>query len=125
MTVPFDAAITFLPCRDLEAAVRFYRDVLGCEVVVEQAGCTILRAASTAYIGVCVRPDNVGATGGVILTLVLDDVDAVADRLRAAGATITLEPAHNPTYGIYQCFALDPDGNVLEIQRFDDPAWAG
>ena len=120
----FDAVITFLPCSDLERAVRFYRDGLGCEVVVEQPGCTILRVAATGYIGVCERPESVGRSQGVILTLVIDDVDGVAARLRAAGATITVEPRHNAKYGIYQCFAEDPDGNGIEIQRFDDPDWS-
>jgi predicted enzyme related to lactoylglutathione lyase len=123
--VRFDAAITFLPCRDLAPAVAFYEDGVGCEVVVRQEGCVILRAAPGGYVGLCERPENVGTTAGMILTLVIDDVDDVARSIAAAGGTITVEPRHNPTYGIYQCFATDLDGNILEIQRFDDPEWAG
>jgi predicted enzyme related to lactoylglutathione lyase len=121
--LPFDALITFVPCRSLERSVTFYGDALGCRVVVEQPGCTILRCSSTGYIGVCERPEEVGSADGVVLTFVTDDVDAVAAAIRQAGATITIEPRRNVTYGIYQCFATDPDGNVIEIQRFDDPGW--
>lgn len=121
----FDASITFLPCADLDGSVRFFCDIVGLSVVVEQEGCVIMRVAAGGFLGVCERSEKVGQSAGVVTTLVTDDVDGVAARLRAAGATITIEPRHNPTYGIYQCFALDPDGNVLEFQRFDDPDWAG
>lgn len=121
----FDAAITFLPCRDLDRAVAFYEEGLGCEVAVRQEGCVILRVTTGGYVGLCERPENVGATAGMILTLVTDEVDVVAGSITAAGGEVTVAPRHNPTYGIYQCFATDPDGNVLEIQRFDDPDWAG
>lgn len=122
--LPFDAVITFLPCSDLDRSVAFYRDALGCRVVVNQPGCTILQASVTGYVGVCERPENVGRSGGVMLTLVTDEVDEVVASLRRAGASITVEPRDNDTYGIYQCFAEDPDGNVIEIQRFHDPGWS-
>ena len=33
-------------------------------------------------------------------------------------------PAHNPRFGIYHLFLRDPDGHLVEIQRFDDADWA-
>ena len=36
-----------------------------------------------------------------------------------------LPPALNPEYGIYHCFLRDPNGYLVEIQRFLDPSWAG
>jgi catechol 2,3-dioxygenase-like lactoylglutathione lyase family enzyme len=59
----------------------------------------------------------------VILTLVTDDVDGWHARLAAKGVTFEKEPAANPEYGIYHCFFRDPNGYLLEIQRFDDPNW--
>ena len=32
-------------------------------------------------------------------------------------------PKVNPTYDIYNFFARDPDGHLVEFQRFLDPAW--
>jgi catechol 2,3-dioxygenase-like lactoylglutathione lyase family enzyme len=32
-------------------------------------------------------------------------------------------PAFNADFRIYHCFFPDPNGYLLEIQRFDDPAW--
>jgi hypothetical protein len=30
-------------------------------------------------------------------------------------------PAHSDTYRIYHCFLRDPNGYLVEFQRFDDP----
>ena len=40
------------------------------------------------------------------------------------GGVIDIGPEHSATYAIHHAFLRDPDGNVLEIQRFDDPDWA-
>ena len=32
-------------------------------------------------------------------------------------------PTYNPTYHIYHLFVRDPDGYLVEIQTFLDPAW--
>jgi catechol 2,3-dioxygenase-like lactoylglutathione lyase family enzyme len=58
----------------------------------------------------------------VILTLVTDDVDGWHERFIAAGVTSEKPPQHNPTFNIYHCFLRDPNGYLLEIQRFEDPA---
>jgi catechol 2,3-dioxygenase-like lactoylglutathione lyase family enzyme len=74
--------------------------------------------AAGAYLGLCShRPPE---PGGVIVTLVVDDVDAWADRLRATGHDIE-GPTTNERFAIYHCFVHDPDGHLVEIQRFDEP----
>ena len=42
-----------------------------------------------------------------------DRVDALLDRAKAAGATIT--PAHERPWGIYSGYFRDPDGHLWEI----------
>ena len=42
----------------------------------------------------------------------------------SSGAVIETPPRHNAEYGIVQALLRDPDGHLLEIQRFDDPDWA-
>ena len=41
----------------------------------------------------------------------------------AAGADIETRPEHNLEYRIYHFFLRDPNGYLLEIQRFEDPRW--
>lgn len=119
----FDAQITFCYTRDLAGTARFYEDVLALPLALDQGGCRIYRTAGGAYLGFCGREDA-ARPAGVILTLVTDDVDGWHEKLAAAGVEFEKAPAHNPDYGIYHCFFRDPNGYLLEIQRFDDPDWA-
>lgn len=118
----FDAQVTFAYTADLEATARFYEDVLGLTLSLDQGTCRIYRAAANAHLGFCTREAG-PAPDGVILTLVTQDVDAWAERLRAAGVPLDKEPTHSERYNIYHCFFRDPNGYLLEIQRFEDPAW--
>jgi len=121
--VSADAQITFLPSSDLERSRTFYEEVLGLELVTDQGSCHIYRVTNEAFLGVCVR-ETVSPTDGVIVTLVTQDVDGWCERVAAAGGTIDRGPDHNERFGIYHAFLRDPDGNLLEIQRFDDPGWS-
>lgn len=116
----FEQAITFLYTADLEATARFYTDLLGLPLVRDQGVCRIFRIAPAAYLGFCThleapRPE------GIILTFVCEDVDGWYERLRALGVEFIKPPAYNPRYQIYHCFLRDPNGYLLEIQRFDEP----
>lgn len=116
--IGFDSQITFLFVADLERSSVFYGDVLGLELARDQGACRIYRVAERAYLGVCDhRPTD---TGGVIITLVADDVDAWARRVAAAGHDVE-GPSTNERFGLYHCFVRDPDGHLVEIQRFDEP----
>jgi catechol 2,3-dioxygenase-like lactoylglutathione lyase family enzyme len=118
-----DAQITFLPSADLERSRLFYEGILGLELVADQGTCHIYRVTSEAFVGVCVR-QAVQATDGVIVTLVTDGVDGWCGQIIAEGGTIERGPDHSEQFGIYHAFLRDPDGNLLEIQRFDDPGWS-
>ena len=114
----FDAQITFVYVADLARSSAFYGDVLDLELVRDQGACLIYRVTADAYLGVCNhRPPE---PGGLIITLVADDVDGWADRLKAAGHTVE-GPTANARFALYHCFVSDPDGHLVEIQRFDDP----
>ena len=118
-----DAQITFLPVSDLDRSRAFYEGVLGLHLMVDQGTCHIFKAASEAYIGMCANED-VRAADGVIVTLVLDDVDGWCDRIASSGGSVERGPEHNARFGIYHAFLRDPDGHLIEIQRFDDPDWS-
>ena len=120
----FDAQITFCFTKDLEGTCRFYEDVLGLPLKLDQGSCRIYRVARDGYLGFCQR-DPGQDPAGLILTLVSEDVDGWYARLKERGVVFEMPPASNPTYGIYHCFLRDPDGRLIEIQRFDDPRWEG
>lgn len=118
----YDSQITFCYTGDLATTAEFYGGLLGLEQVLDQGGCRIYRTAGQAFLGFCERVET-GTPDGVILTLVTEDVDGEFRRLSAAGVPFEKEPALNPDYNIYHCFFRDPNGYVLEIQRFEDPRW--
>ena len=125
MTDLFDQQVTFLYTADLVATADFYENTVGLPLVLDQGGCRIYCAAPNAFVGFCSH-SSAGTrddTSGVVLTLVSDKVDQWYERLRTRGVVIEKPPAHNDTYNIYHCFFRDPNGYLLEIQRFLDPAW--
>ena len=114
--------ITFLYTRDLEKSAEFYEQALGFPLVLDQGGCRIYAVTGSAFVGICERND-IRDPGGVILTLVVDDVEAWYASLQAQGVPFDNPPQINEDYGIEHCFARDPNGYAIEIQRFLDPAW--
>jgi catechol 2,3-dioxygenase-like lactoylglutathione lyase family enzyme len=59
----------------------------------------------------------------VILTIVTKEVDRWYDYLVDRGVVFEKEPVFNPEYNIYHCTFRDPNGYLIEIQRFEDPGW--
>jgi len=118
----FDAAITFCYTQDLVASARFYEEILGLTLVVDQGGCRIYRVAEGGYLGFCDRPVE-PRPESILLTLVVDDVEGWHERLVAAGVPVDQAPRHNEDYAITHAFYRDPTGYRVEIQRFDDPGW--
>ncbi|WP_218221199.1 VOC family protein [Nesterenkonia sp. Act20] len=127
---------TFLPHTDAEAALRFYRDLLGFEVrqdvgyedmrwitvgPVGQPETSIVLHPPAADPGITDQERSVilsliakGSYGG--LTLAVDDLDAFYQELEAAGADVVQEPI-DQDYGVRDCAFRDPSGNLLRINQ--------
>ncbi len=118
----FSEQIVFVYVEDLQRASLFYGGVLELQLVLDQGGCLIYQVAGSAYLGICDRAERAGIEGSLV-TLVTEDVDRWFERVVAAGAEIIRPPQHSDEYEIYNFFARDPDGNRLEIQRFDNESW--
>ncbi|MFD8910903.1 VOC family protein [Streptomyces sp. NPDC059575] len=127
---------SFLPQDDPEAALAFYRDLLGFELR-QDVGYNGLRWLTVGPAGqpetsVVLTPPAVdpGITEderrtitemmakGTYATLLLatPDLDGTFERLAAADAEIVQEPTEQP-YGVRDCAVRDPAGNLLRIQE--------
>jgi catechol 2,3-dioxygenase-like lactoylglutathione lyase family enzyme len=116
--------VTWVYTADLEGTCKFYADVLGLALAVDQGASRIYRAGRTAFIGVClVRPGRWVEPKGVVITLVTREVDAWHARLLAKGIEADA-PGVSQTWGIYHFFARDPNGYVVEFQGFLNPGWS-
>jgi catechol 2,3-dioxygenase-like lactoylglutathione lyase family enzyme len=124
----FDSQVTFLYTPDLLRSRRFYEDALNLPLILDQGSCRIYAVAPAAYLGVCQReglPDEPGRGSSLIITLVTDDVDGWYDQLQRRGVIFEKPPMLSAAYNIYHCFLRDPNGYLIEIQRFLDPKWPG
>lgn len=123
----FDQFVTFLYTDDLAASRHFYADILGLPLTLDQGGCLIFTVCPNSFLGVCTSgaatQKAVERPEGVIVTLVSDDVDGWHARLVAAGVTIEKPPTLYEKFNIYHLFVRDPNGYLVEIQRFLDPSW--
>lgn len=115
--------VIFLGCHDIDETERFYRDTLGLEPVLDQGRCRILRVAGEAFLGFCQKESFDAESAGVITTLASRDVEALYETLRARGVRFDGPLRHNPEFSITHAFFRDPNGYLLELQRFDDPRW--
>ncbi|PIE80374.1 MAG: glyoxalase [Chloroflexi bacterium] len=114
--------VTFLHTSDLAKTAVFYQDILGLKLALDQDKCQIFQVNDQAFIGFCehfagANPD------GVILTLVSEQVDAWHDYLLAHKIPIEKPPTLNEAFNLYHIFFRDPNGYLVEIQKFLDPAW--
>ncbi len=120
----FDQQVTFLYVRDLEKSSTFYGGMLELPLVLDQGSVRIFKTSRNSFLGVGQCNEKWSPSpGGIIVTLVTDDVDGWYERLRSKGVAVDSPPSQNDEFNIYHCFLNDPDGYQIEIQRFGDPAW--
>ena len=128
----------FLPHTDADAALGFYRDVLGFEVRLD-VGYESMRWITVGPVGqpdtaIVLHPpavdpgitdeerrviDDLIAKGTVFgVNLASADLDATFERIAASGADVVQEPI-DQDYGLRDCAVRDPAGNMIRIQQRD------
>lgn len=115
--------VTFLYSKDLEETRVFYEEVLGLSLVLDQGVCLIFYAAVGAYLGFCQHLQEAKTPSGVILTLVTDEVESWYEYLEQQGLLIDEPPSYNEKFNILHFFLRDPNGYLIEFQRFLNPEW--
>jgi catechol 2,3-dioxygenase-like lactoylglutathione lyase family enzyme len=109
---------------DLEEAKRFYRDVFEMPVVNEDAtSCAfrfpnvVINLLTRTSAPELIEPAAVGEAGAparMLLTLEVDDVDAVYQRLRGRGLEFLNGPMDRP-WGPRTATFADPSGHCWEL----------
>ncbi|MEV2239367.1 VOC family protein [Micromonospora sp. NPDC049891] len=127
---------SFLPHNDPDAALAFYRDLLGFEVRNDvgyqgmrwitvgppgQPGTSIVLHPPAADPGVTEEERRTitemmakGTYASILLAT--PDLDGVFERLQASDTEIVQEPTDQP-YGIRDCAVRDAAGNMIRIQE--------
>lgn len=129
MRPALDQQVTFLYAEEPEACWRFYEEVLELPLVQDQGSVRIYGVdGMRAFLGICRArapraSENPRVEGGVIVTLVTQDVQGWHDFLAAKGVHLPMAPAWSEAYRVTHFFFQDPAGTTIEIQRFDRPDW--
>ncbi|HET7236785.1 MAG TPA: VOC family protein [Actinomycetota bacterium] len=127
---------SFLPHDDPDAAMAFYRDILGFEVRMDvgyegmrwitvgpagQPDTSIVLHPPAADPGITDDERRTiaemmakGTYAGV--NLATHDLDGTFERLQASDTEIVQEPTDQP-YGVRDCAVRDPAGNLIRIQE--------
>jgi lactoylglutathione lyase len=116
-----EGLITFLYYKDLPKVARFYEDVLGLELVKDQGFAKIYKVAGQAFLGIVDETrgyHKANPIKPVEITMVVSDVDAWYDRIRSKGVETINEPHHIEAVNIRAFLLQDPEGYVIEIQKF-------
>jgi uncharacterized glyoxalase superfamily protein PhnB len=128
---------TFLPHTDAEAAIAFYRDVLGFEVRndvgYEDMRWITVGPAGQPEVNVVLSPPAVDpgitdeerqtviemmakGTYGMLM-LASDDLDGAFARIAEHEGVEIVEPPTDQPYGSRDCSLRDPSGNMIKIQQ--------
>ncbi len=111
------AGIVFYKTTKYQEIVTFYRDVIGMDIWLRQADCTILKHGNF-LLGFCQR-DSADTCG--MITFYYDDRTEV-DRMYLKLKEYSLDkPKINEKYDIYHFFIQDPEERMVEFQYFMHP----
>jgi catechol 2,3-dioxygenase-like lactoylglutathione lyase family enzyme len=127
---------SLLPQDDPDAALAFYRDVLGFEVRldVEYGGLHWITVGPSDQPDTAIVLYPPAASPGLTederatiaemmakgtyasINLATKDLDATFEKLQAGDAEVVQEPVDQP-YGVRDCAFRDPAGNLIRIQQ--------
>ena len=113
--------ITFLYYKDIPTVAKFYEEVLGLKLVIDQGFAKIYKVTGVAHIGIVDETrgyHKANPIKPVEITLLVTDVDAWYRRVLSMGVIPLSEPRDLETPHLRMFLMQDPEGYVIEIQKF-------
>ena len=120
----FDSQITFIYYKDLAEPSKFYEEIFGFELEIDQGWAKIYRVSESSYLGLVDETRghcNWEPNKSALITLVtetVDEVDEWYDKLKYHGVKLLSEPRTHEDIGVRGFFLEDPAGYPIEIQYF-------
>ena len=117
------ANVVFLYYRDVPAAQRFYEDIIGLTLTVDQGFAKIYQVSPTSFIGLVDESQGLHRASeakAVTVSFVTEQIDEWYAYLQSKGVKMRGpigNATRHPTRGFV---AYDPEGYYLEFERFLD-----
>ena len=100
--------------QEINAAKRFYGDVLGLDVLMDQGWIATYGADEAARVQISFMTESGSGTAVPDLSIEVDDVAAALDAMQRAGFEAEYGPADEP-WGVRRFFVRDPFGKLVNI----------
>ena len=107
-----------IPSRDIDVSAAFYTTVFGWKVRVRGDGQRAFDDTTGAVSGTWVVNRPPSREPGMLVYIMVDDMDATLRKLAEAGGRVVMpKTAINPTAGDAFATFLDPAGNLLGLYQ--------
>jgi catechol 2,3-dioxygenase-like lactoylglutathione lyase family enzyme len=99
---------------NIAPADRFYRDLLGLEVMMDHGWITTYGSPEQMTVQISIAREGGSGTPVPDLSIEVDDLDAALTAAKAAGFPIEYGPVHEP-WGVRRFYVRDPFGKLVNI----------
>ena len=113
--------VTNIHTLDVAAAKRFYGDVLGLDLLMDQGWIATYGSSAEMSVQISFAAQGGSDTPVPDISIEVDDLDAALLRVRAAGFAVEYGPAVEP-WGVRRFYTRDPFGKLVNILAHVQPA---
>src|SRR4029453_14383813 len=99
---------------NVAAARRFYQDILGLDVLMDQGWITTYGSSQKMSVQVSIMSEGGWGTPVPALSIKVDDLDTALERMKKAKVAIEYGPADEP-WGVRRFYVRDPFGRLINI----------
>jgi catechol 2,3-dioxygenase-like lactoylglutathione lyase family enzyme len=99
---------------NLQRAKTFYVDILGLRTVMDHGWIVTFAAEASATPQISIATEGGSGTPVPDLSIEVDDLDNVLERVRSAGIPVEYGPKREP-WGVRRFYMRDPFGRLINI----------
>lgn len=98
---------------------RFYEDVFGLDVAMDMGWIVTLASGNSAPVHISIASEGGSGTPVPDLSIEVDDVDAIYQKVKELGHPIEYEITDEP-WGVRRFYTHDPTGKLLNVLAHSD-----
>lgn len=106
--------VSNLAAEKVEDGLRFYRDVLGLDTVMDLGWIVTLASGASAPVQISIATEGGSGTEVPELSIEVDDVDEAFRRVRGGGFEIAY-PLTDEPWGVRRFYVRDPYGKLVNV----------